>query len=80
MKNTVFFDVNDGSQLNNFQLIVAKDGNQNIGYGSSILATGTVCKGPTGQLELKTDAISLLGLYYPIDFCYVLLMLGIFNR
>lgn len=63
MKSTIFLDVNDGSGAHNLQVLVAKDLNRTepLGYGVSVDACGVVGQAPSGQLELKTDTIQVLG-------------------
>lgn len=65
MKNTIFLDVNDGSGVQCLQVLAAKDANRGepaLGYGASIDAQGVVGQAPSGQLELKTDTIRILGI------------------
>lgn len=63
MKNTIFLDVNDGSGAQNLQVLAAKDANRvdPLGYGVSVDAQGVVGQAPSGQLELKTNTIQVLG-------------------
>lgn len=61
MKKHLFFDVNDGSQMKSLQVLVTKEGNQSIGYGSSVSASGILSRGPSGHLELQADTIQTIG-------------------
>lgn len=63
MKSTIFLDINDGSGTQNLQVLAAKDAYraQPLGYGVSVNARGVVSQAPSGQLELKTEAIEVLG-------------------
>lgn len=63
MKKHLFFDINDGSQTQSLQVLVAKEGGhgQTIGYGSSVTATGQLLRSPSGQFELHADSLTSIG-------------------
>uniref|UniRef100_A0A182IK85 asparagine--tRNA ligase n=1 Tax=Anopheles atroparvus TaxID=41427 RepID=A0A182IK85_ANOAO len=61
MKGNLFVDVNDGSDANNFQLVVNKEKQFDTAYGSSIEAFGVLVASPKNQLELHVDNLNEIG-------------------
>lgn len=62
MKNFIFFDVSDGSSCRILQVVAEKnDANKHLEYGSSVEVSGKVVNAPSGQLELKSDHIKVIG-------------------
>lgn len=62
MKKTIFFDVSDGSTFKNLQVVAANnDINRKLDYGASVEVSGKLTKAPSGQLELQSNNIRIIG-------------------
>lgn len=62
MKKTIFFDVSDGSTFRNLQVVAANnDSNSKLDYGASVEVSGKLKKAPSGQLELQSNNIRIIG-------------------
>lgn len=62
MKKTIFFDVSDGSTFRNIQVVAEKNANSaKIDYGSSVEISGKLTKAPSGQLEIQSNDIKIIG-------------------
>lgn len=68
-KNFTFIEINDGSQLNNLQIIVESSVPdyahvlEQLSVGASVAATGTLVKSPAAgqEFELKAKTLEILG-------------------
>lgn len=63
-KNFAFVEINDGSTLAGFQVIVDGSMVQNLTTGTSVKVEGTVVESPGGKqkIELKANHVTILGL------------------
>ncbi|GJQ65406.1 hypothetical protein Trydic_g7516 [Trypoxylus dichotomus] len=63
MKDTIFFDVNDGSCARRLQVALPQmKKKDNLTTGSSIVATGKLNISPLGQIEVQAERIEILGI------------------
>ncbi|CAD7012182.1 probable asparagine--tRNA ligase, mitochondrial [Ceratitis capitata] len=61
LKKNIFFDLNDGSTMRKFQVVIPKNSDtKDIGVGSNISATGCVQTAPNGQLELHAEHVEVI--------------------
>lgn len=67
MKENLFVDVNDGSCVNNVQVVVRKDAIKSVNFGSSVEARGVVALTPREQLEVKATEFKVLGDCPPLE-------------
>lgn len=68
MKETLFVDINDGTSSKNIQVLLSKENKPNLGYGTSIEASGVTSLSPRGQIELKADKVKVIGMANMISF------------
>lgn len=62
MKETTFFDVNDGSDIKRLQVVVpSSEDIDNLSAGASVSVKGNLVKTPAGQLELSATAVNVIG-------------------
>ncbi|XP_050308306.1 probable asparagine--tRNA ligase, mitochondrial [Anthonomus grandis grandis] len=60
-KTGTFLDFNDGSTMQNLQLVILHSLDTKISVGSSVSATGVLQKSPKGQNEITADKVKLVG-------------------
>ncbi|XP_067633577.1 asparaginyl-tRNA synthetase [Eurosta solidaginis] len=61
LKKNLFFDLNDGSTVRRFQVVIAKTPEtKDISVGSNITAIGLIQIAPNGQLELHADDVKVI--------------------
>ncbi|KAI4462879.1 aspartyl/lysyl-trna synthetase [Holotrichia oblita] len=62
MKDNLFVDVNDGSCSKKLQVVIPQQNkNADITTGASLIATGKLNIGASGQIELQANKIDILG-------------------
>uniref|UniRef100_A0A034WX73 Asparagine--tRNA ligase n=1 Tax=Bactrocera dorsalis TaxID=27457 RepID=A0A034WX73_BACDO len=60
LKKNIFFDLNDGSTVRRFQVVIPKTTDtKDISVGSNISASGCIQLAPNGQLELHAEHVKL---------------------
>ncbi|XP_011184213.2 probable asparagine--tRNA ligase, mitochondrial [Zeugodacus cucurbitae] len=61
LKKSIFFDLNDGSTVRRFQVVIPKSvDTKDICVGSNISATGCIQVAPNGQLELHAEHVKVI--------------------
>ncbi|XP_011197913.2 probable asparagine--tRNA ligase, mitochondrial [Bactrocera dorsalis] len=61
LKKNIFFDLNDGSTVRRFQVVIPKTTDtKDISVGSNISASGCIQLAPNGQLELHAEHVKVI--------------------